>query len=411
MTTASIAALDAQLGTAEFDYDPLAVLRQLREEDPVHWSEEIGAWLVTRYDDVLTTFKDVAHFSNEGRLAKASAYLSPEARVQFKPFEDHYNTKGILHSDPPDHTRLRALVLTAFNPRVVEAMRPRIQAIVDDLFDKAAAKGGMEVIGDLAWALPSTVLADLLGAPIEARPLFKRWADEILAFQGVNKPSLDTLITAQQALLDAKDYLRHMIQQRREEPTNDLLSHLVAAEADGETLSEPELLSTCITLLGAGQETTTGLVGNGIYLLLSHPDAWARLRDEPAVIRTAVEEFIRYESPIPRQPRLIKQDTELGGKHLKAGDIAFQMLNSANRDPAHFTDPDTFDIERKPNRHIGFGLGPHFCVGAPLSRLEGQIVFETIIERFPNIHLTNPTPNWNTAKRNSRVLDNLNVEF
>lgn len=411
MTTASIAALDARLDSPEFDADPLEVLRLLREQDPVHWSESIGGWLVTRYDDVLTTFKDVAHFSNEGRLAKASAYLPADMRAQFKPFEDHYNTKGILHSDPPDHTRLRALVLTAFNPKVVEAMRPRIQAIVDQLFDQAEARGGMEVISELAWALPSTVLAELLGAPIEARPLFKRWADEILAFQGVNKPSLEILTTAQRALLEAKDYLRGMIEQRRREPSDDLLSHLVTAEADGSTLTEPELLSTCITLLGAGQETTTALVGNGLYLLLSNPSAWARLREDPTIVRTAVEEFIRFESPIPRQPRLIKQDVELGGKLLKAGDIAFQMLNSANRDPAHFTDPDVFDIERKPNRHIGFGLGPHFCVGAPLSRLEGQIVFQTVIERFPNIRLVDPNPHWNVAKRNSRVLENLNVVF
>lgn len=252
MSTASIAELDAQLGTPQFDADPLDVLRRLREEDPVHWSDAIGGWLVTRYDDVVTTFKDIAHFSNEGRPAKATAYLSPELRSQFKPLEDHYHIKGILHADPPDHTRLRALILTAFNPKVVAAMRPRIQAIVDDLFDRAAERGGMEVIGDLAWALPSTVLADLLAAPIESRPLFKRWANEIMAFQGVNKPSVDVLVTAQSALLDAKDYLRGMIEERRRDPREDLLSHLVTAEADGSTLSEPELLSTCITLLGGG---------------------------------------------------------------------------------------------------------------------------------------------------------------
>lgn len=411
MTSTTIDALDAQLGTTEFDADPIDVLRQLQELDPVHWSDAIGGWLVTRFDDVTTTFKNYKSFSNEGRLAKASAYLPPEARAQFKPFEDHYNTKGILHSDPPDHTRLRALVLTAFNPKVVEAMRPRIQAIVDELLDRAVPNGGMEVIGDLAWALPSTVLAELMGAPPEARPLFKKWADDLLGFQGVNKPTVELLTAAQNSLLEAKDYLRQMIEQRRREPTDDLLSHLVAAEAEGATLTEPELLSTCITLLGAGQETTTALVGNGLYLLRSHPDAWERVRDNPDLVRSAVEEFIRFESPIPRQPRLVKQDIELGGKQLRAGDIAFQMLNIANRDPDHFVDADAFDIERKPNRHIGFGLGPHFCVGAPLSRLEGQIVFTTILERFPNLQLVDERPQWNTAKRNSRVLRTLDVRF
>ncbi|MDO8307254.1 MAG: cytochrome P450 [Actinomycetota bacterium] len=411
MNKALIDSLDARLGTPEFDADPLDTLRQLQQEDPVHWSDAIGGWLVTRFDDVVSTFKQVEYFSNEGRLAKASAYLPAEAREQFRPFEDHYNTKGILHSDPPDHTRLRALVLTAFNPRVVEAMRPRIESIVNDLLDKAVPNGGMEVIDELAWALPSTVLSDLFGAPPEARPLFRKWADDILAFQGVNKPTVEILATAQQALLDAKAYLLEMINERRREPTDDLISHLVSAEAEGEKLSEPELLSTCITLMGAGQETTTALVGNGLYLLLSNPDAWDRLRRDPSMVPTAVEEFVRFESPIPRQPRLIKQEVELGGKTLKVGDIAFQMLNIANRDPEKFENPDTFDIERKPNRHIGFGLGPHFCVGAPLSRLEGQILFTTILERFPNMTLVDPVPHWNPVKRNSRVLKSLDVRF
>lgn len=411
MSASSLAQLDAKIGTPEFDADPLEILGQLREEDPVHWNDAIGGWLVTRYADVVTTFKDIPVFSNEGRLSKASAYLPPARRAQFKAFEDHYSIKGLLFSDPPDHTRLRSLVLTAFNPKVIEAMRPRIQAIVEGILDNAAGEGGMEVIDDLAWALPSTVLAELLGAPIEARPLFRRWADDILAFQGVNRPSEEILLTAQAALLEAKAYLRTMIEQRRREPGQDLLSHLVTAEKEGEALSEDELLSTCITLIGAGQETTTALIGNGLYLTLSRPDVHSRLRDDPALIRGAVEEFIRYESPIPRQPRLVKTEGELGGKHLKVGDIAFQMLNSANRDPAQFSDPDVFDIERKPNRHIGFGLGAHFCVGAPLSRLEGQIVFGSMLERFPNMRLIDDRPQWNTTKRNSRVLKSLRLKF
>lgn len=411
MLESSVELLDARIGTRAFDLDPYDVLRQLRETDPVHWSDSIGGWLVTRFDDVITTFKDFQHFSNEGRLAQASAYLPPERRARFKPFEDHYKVKGILHADPPDHTRLRTLVLTAFKPRVVDAMRPRIQSIVDGLLDAAAPAGGMEVISELAWALPATVLSDIMGAPPEARPLFKQWADDLLAFQGVNKPSEEVLEAAQKALIDGKAYLLKMIEERRREPTDDLLSHLVTAEADGEQLTEPELLSTCITLLGAGQETTTALIGNGLFLFLSHPETWDRLREDEGLVKTAVEEVIRFESPIPRQPRMMKEDGELGGKVLRAGDVAFQMINSANRDPGHFDDPDTFDIERNPNRHIGFGLGRHFCVGAPLSRLEGQIVFQTLIERFPNIRLVDDTPQWNPIKRNSRVLQRLPVRF
>ncbi len=407
--TPSVAELDARLGTPGFDADPHETLRRLREEDPVHWNDRIGAWIITRYDDVLTTFRDVAHFSNEGRLAKTTEYLDEAVRSGLRPFEEHYTDKGILHSDPPDHTRLRALVLTAFNPKVVAAMKPRIEAIVDGIFDRAAERGGLEAIGDLAWELPSTVLADLLGAPEESRPLFRDWADAVLGFQGVNKPPLAALQAAQGALLEAKQYFREMIELRRREPGDDLLSHLVAAEADGETLTERELLNTCITLLGAGQETTTALIGNGLHLLLSHPDSWARIKAEPELVSTAVEEFVRYESPIPRQPRLVKDDIELGGKDLRAGEVAFQMLNAANRDPEKFDDPETFDIGRTPNRHIGFGIGAHFCVGAPLSRLEGEVVFSKLIERFPEAHLVDPAAHWNMTKRNSRVLERLDI--
>lgn len=411
MTLSTISELEARVGTHEFDVDPIDTLTELRQHDPVHWSDNIGGWLVTRFDDVITTFKKTDPFSNEGRLSKATAYLPAETRIEFKPFEDHYNSRGLLHVDPPDHTRLRGLVVSAFNPRVVESMRPRIQAIVDELLDRVAPNGGMEVIEDLAWALPSTVLAELLGAPEEARELFKHWVDDILAFQGVNKPTIEVLRCSQDALVAARAYLKDMIEYRRQHPGTDLISHLATAEIDGEKLTEPELLNIGITLMTAGQETTTALVGNSLYLLLSRPELWAALRQDHGLVASAIEEVLRYESPIPRQPRVMKRDAELRGKQLRKGDVVFQMLNAANRDPEHFVEPDTFDIRRRPNRHLGFGLGAHFCVGAPLSRAEGQIVLDTILRRFPNIRLVDQAPDWNTKKRNSRVLKTLHVAF
>ena len=411
VSAASLAELTTQIGTPAFDREPLGVLRRLQQEEPVHWSEAIGSWLVTRYDDVLTTFKNVEEFGNAGRLRRAADYLPPATRKGLQAFEEHYRENGILHSDPPDHGRLRTLVLAALSPRVIEAMRPRIQSIVDGILDRAIGAGGMDVIRDLAWELPSTVLADLMGTPHEDRALFQTWADEILAFQGVNRPSELVLLAAQRALIDAKAYLSQMVELRRRDPGDDLLSLLVLAESDGERLTQAELLNTCITLMSAGQETTTALLGNGMLLMLSHPEAHDRLRDDRALVKSAIEEFLRFESPIPRQPRLVRHDTELGGKQLRAGDIAFQMLNIANRDPAKFADPDVLDIERDPNRHMGFGFGRHFCVGAPLSRLEGQVVFETVLERCPNLRLADPTPRWNLNKRNSRVLDTLPVRI
>jgi len=409
MPTASGKALDDLLVSQEFMEDPYPLLRQLREEDPVHWSDSIGGWILTRYDDMVVTFKDTGHFSNEGRLAKAVAYLPPETRAEFKTFEDHYRQRSLIHSDPPDHTRLRSLVTKAFNARVVEGMRPRMQEVVNQVFDVALQAGQMDVIKDLAIPLPVTVLAEILGVPKADVPLFKDWADGLLAFQGVNKPPVPVLRRSQESILGMRAYLGALLKEKKTHPGEDLLSELAAAESEGERLSETELLNTCITLLVAGHETTTSLIGNGIWALLRHPDQWQLLKDDPTLVTSAIEEILRFESPVARQPRLLKVEAEMGGKQLRAGEMAFQMLNAANRDPAYFTDPDLFDIRRQKNRHIAFGLGPHFCVGALLARTEGQVVFSTLITRLPNIRLVNEKPEWDVHKPNSRMLKSLPV--
>lgn len=411
MTPISVDALDGLLVTKEFMEDPYPILHRLREEDPVHWSDSIGGWILTRYDDMVTTFKDVSRFSNEGRLAKAVEYLPSESRARFKTFEDHYRQKSLIHSDPPDHTRLRGLITKAFTPRVVETMRPRIRAIVDELLDAVQKDGQMDVIINLAIPLPVTVLAEIFGVPKSDLSLFKSWADDLLAFQGVNKPALELLERSQKAILGIRAYLIELIKEKRRKPSEDLLSELVAAESEGDKLSESELLNSCITLLVAGHETTTSLIGNGIYTLLRYPDQWELLKNDPSLLSSTIEEALRYESPVARQPRLMKQDTEMGGKHIRQGELVFQMLNAANRDPAYFADPDRFDIRRKNNRHIAFGLGIHFCVGAALARAEGHIVFSTVTERLPDIRLVDEKPNWDLQKPNSRMLKTLPVRF
>ena len=407
----SISELDKSLVSKEFLYDPYPILNRLREEDPVHWSDSIGGWVVTRYDDIISTFRDVCRYSNEGRLARAVEYLPAETRAKFKPFEDHYRTKGLLHSDPPDHTRLRSLVTRALTVTVVEAMRPRIQQIVDESLDKVEDKHEMDIISDLAIVLPFTVLAEILGTPTADQYLFKKWADSLLAFQGVNKPGEHILERSQTALIEIKSYLSQLVEERRRQPREDLLSKLAMAELEGDRLSEPELLNTCITLLVAGHETTTSLIGNGMYLLLHHHDQRQQVKNDPALLATAIEEILRYESPVARQPRLMKEDTELGGKQIQAGQMVFQMLNSANRDAAYFADPDRFDIQRQKSRHIAFGNGIHFCVGAALARTEAQVVFRTLIERMPEIQLKDERPDWDIEKPNSRMLHTLAVTF
>ncbi len=408
---ASDANFEELLVSPEFVANPYPLLARLREKEPVYWSDGIGGWLLTRYDDILISFKQTTHYSNENRLGKAVEYLPPERRAKFKPFEDHYATKGLLHSDPPDHTRLRALVTREFTVMIVEKMRPRIQEVVDGLLDAAEKNGRMDVVPDLAAALPVQVIAEILGVPPPDRYLIRKWTDHILRFQGVNKPSEADLSRAQDALMEMRAYIKSMINERRRQPRGDLMGKFVAAESEGQRLSEAELINTCVTLFTAGHETTLSLISNTIYTLLANSDQYQLLRHDPGLLESAIEESLRYESPVSRQSRLMKDNTELAGKKLKKGEIVFQMLNAANRDPAYFTDPDKFDIQRQKNRHIAFGQGIHFCVGAALSRTESTIAVGTALKRFPNLRLVDDKPDWDVSKRNSRVLRSLPVQL
>jgi cytochrome P450 len=406
--------LDASLVTAAFLADPYPILAELREEDPVHWSDSIGGWIVTRYDDVVSTFLDINHFTSEGRLAKVLDHLPEEAHARLPLFAAWYRRKSLIFSDPPDHTRLRKLVLhSAFLPGQVAAMRPRIEAIVDQLLDAVEADGGMEAIGSFAFSLPVLVLCDLLGLPQSDRHFFRDVADRTLAFQGRNKPDEQTLAVAQEALAEVTAYLLDQIRRIRSDPgaNEGLLSRLVAAESAGDALSQDELIQSVFTLLVAGHETTTSLIGNGLLTLLQDRRHWELLIEDRSLLPSAIEEILRFESPVARQPRLVKQDVGFGGKELCAGQVVFQMLNAANRDPAQFEDPERFDIRRSANRHIAFGHGIHFCVGAPLARLEGQIAFKAILDRLPEIRLVDASADWDLHKPNSRVLKTLPVAF
>ena len=310
----ALTALDEKLVSDEFLDDPYPLLRQLRQEEPVYWSESIGGWILTRYDDIVPTFRDVAHFSNYGRFAKAVEYLPTEARKKLEPFESHYRQKSMLQSDPPDHTRLRALIVKVFNANSIEEMRPKIKKIVNDVIDAVEPHGQMDVIRDLAFPLPFSVLGKIMGLPNTDQDNVKLWADEILLFQGVNRPPVAILERSQTALLAMRSYLTDLVNEKRRKPGEDLISELVKVEAEGTRLTEQELVYTCITMLGAGHETTTSLIGNGLFTLLSHPEEWRKLREKPSLLNSAIEEMLRYESPVARQPRVIKEDIELGGE-------------------------------------------------------------------------------------------------
>ena len=381
----------------------------------MHWSDSIGGWVLTRYDDVVGSFLDVGHFTSEGRLAKVLDHLPEESRARLPFFAAWYQRKSLIFSDPPDHTRLRRLVLhSAFLPGQVAAMRPRVEAIVDELLDAVQADGGMEAIGSFAFSLPALVLCDLLG-PARVRPP---------SLPGVGRPDPrvpgpEQAQRGHAGRCPERPRRGHRLPARAHQAGSDgdpeahegLLSRLVAVESTGDALTQDELIQTVFTLLVAGHETTTSLIGNGLFTLLQDRDQWDRIREERSLLPAAIEEVLRFESPVARQPRLVKEDVVLGGKQLRAGQVVFQMLNAANRDPEQFADPERFDIGRSANRHIAFGHGIHFCVGAPLARLEGQIAFQAILDRLPGIRLVDATADWDLHKPNSRVLKTLPVTF
>jgi cytochrome P450 len=300
----------------------------------------------------------------------------------------------MVFQDPPDHTRLRSLVNKAFTSRVVEAMRLRIQATVEGLLDAVQSRRQMDLIHDFAYPLPAITIAEMLGVPPEARNQFKGWADDVVAFLGTGRAQLDILERGQQSVLALTEWLRNLIAQHRRQPKADLLSLLISAEEQGDVLSEMELVGICISLLTAGHETTTNLIGNGLLALLQHPAQQQQLQENPDLIVAATEELLRYNSPVQRNWRVIKENIELGGQQMSRGQLVFAMLGAANRDPAQFPDPDRLDFDRRENRHVAFGYGIHFCVGAPLARLEGQIAINTILHRLPGLRLVNERPVW-----------------
>ena len=402
--------LDEQLLSPAFFTDPYAVHRRLRAEDPVHWCEPWNCWIISRYDDVTAGLRqDGRRFSVVGQFGSYLNALPEAERPRFEPLKQHFSI-GLLHSDPPDHTRLRGLINQAFTPRVVERMRGRIEATVNALLDAVEGDGGMDVIQDFAFHLPAIITAEVVGMPPEDRHQFKAWSDDIASFSASNRMTVEVAERAQRSVLAVRGYLQEIAAQRRKQPRDDLISRLVDTGNGNERPGEGELLSTCVTFMVGGHETTTALIGSGLLALLRNPDQLERLRAEPDAARSAVEEFLRYESPNQRIIRLVKEDFALEGRQIRQGQRVMFLLGAANRDPAQFHEPDRLDVCREPNRHIAFGLGPHFCIGAPLARLEAEVAFSALLRRFPDMRPAQDSPEWLPSYQ-LRLLKSLPVEF
>jgi cytochrome P450 len=400
---------EARIDTPAWFQDPYPALSELREEDPVHWSDRWGVWVVTRHEHVVEVFRDPRRFSNAGRFSTFLDGLPPEAAPRVEPLRRHY-ASGMLQSDPPDHTRLRPLVNRAFTPRVIAASAPRIEQIVKELIAGFRDRGTADLLREFAYPLPAMVICELMGVPVADRESLIEMSDGVVAIQRAGRASVDDhLVTSAKSIVAMEGYFRTLCRDRRMVPREDLITALVQAEEAGDRLDEAELISMCTTLMIAGHETTRNLIGNGLALLLQRPDAVARLTAEPALWATAIEEMLRFESPVARGWRRVAVDNELEGRALRAGQLVYLMLGAANRDPRVFTEPDTFDIARTANRHMAFGQGIHFCLGAPLTRLEARIAFPAVLAALPELRLDGEL-RWNESLTH-RGLSSLPVRF
>jgi cytochrome P450 len=367
--------------------DPYPVYHRLRTEDPVH-RHPFGFYALTRYEDVSAFLRD-PRFGKSGYQALFEQRFGPSPDGRWLPL-------SMLFRDPPDHTRLRALVSKAFTPRVVETLRPHIQGIVDRLLGDAVGAGRIEVIEDLAYPLPVTVISELMGVPAGDNETVKGWSRDVArALDAIALPvEPDVIERGRQSTRAMSSYFRELAAERRRRPGDDLLSGLVEAEEAGDRLTEPELLGTCVLLYVAGHETTVNLVGNGVLALLRHPVERRRLQDDPSLLPHAVEELLRYDGPVQRTGRMAMKDVEIGGVPIPAGSLVLGILGAANRDPAQFPDPDRLDLGRAEPRHLGFGSGIHYCLGASLARLEAQVALGTLMRRFPSLSLDEERPAW-----------------
>lgn len=369
-----------------FRHDPHPLLRRLRENAPVLETPD-GVWRLTRYDDVIRMLKEVP---SGMRFADGSVFAG-------RPDVTGGPGRFVLQLDPPDHTRIRRLMHHAFRPRAVAQLRERVELLVDELLDQAEERGEIDIIADLALPVPSTLICEMMGVPVEDRPRFTSWTARATHLLAASALTPEKLSDSMAAVMELVRYFSDLIAERRRDLRDDILSDLIRAEEAGDRLSEEELLAQSIGLLIAGFETTIGLIGNGAAAFLRHPDEWRRLRSDPALLPSAVEECLRYDGPIVATVRITREETRFGNQSIPTDRPVMCFLASANRDPAHFSDPDRFDIGRPDNDHLSFGGGVHFCLGAHLARMEAQVALGGLARRFRELEPMSSEKVWGAS--------------
>ena len=375
--------IDDDVLTPELVRNPYPYFRRLQDEAPVYWNKRYRAWFVTRFDDVSQAFRDPRYSAN--RIAAFAANNTDHDDA----FDNvlHVLSNWLVFKDPPDHTRLRRLLQSSFTVKEVESWRPRVEVIVNELIDDIGSDGPIDLVRDVAYPLPAIVIAEMLGVPPGDRDLFKKWSDQItaLVFGALDQPD-----RRQQAIVgmgELAEYLSDLIDHHRRVGGDDLMGSLVNAREENDALTDDEVLSTCVLLLFGGHETTTSLIGSGMLALLDHPDQFERLRSTPELIGAANEEFLRYDGPAKVSVRIVAEDLTIRGHELRAGSRAFLVPSAANRDPERFANPDQLILDREDGGHVGFGGGIHYCLGAPLARLEGGLAINSIVKRLRNLEL------------------------
>ncbi len=370
--------------------DPHATWRALRSTEPVYRSRAFGAWLMTRYEDVLHVLRD-RNFTTDRSEVPLMRFVMRMTRGD--PEFSALIARSLLTLDGPEHARLRGLMSKAFTPRHIERLQPRLQSIVDEILDRAAETREIELVRDLAHPLPVIAIAELLGIPPADRALFRAWSTDLVQlldpFQGQGGSA-----PLRRATHEICAYFRPLLAERRASPRDDLLSAMIAAEEDGQSLSELDLLALSSLLLIAGHETTANLIGSAVLALLRNPGERKRLQADPGLITSAVDEFLRYDSPIQLTDRAVRADCEIGGRRIRKGQLVVVVLAAANRDPERFAEPDRLDLGRTDNHHLAFGHGAHFCLGSQLAKLEAEIAIGSLLRRFPEFTGSSEPPAW-----------------
>jgi cytochrome P450 len=382
------------LFTDEILQDPYPAYARLHEEGPLHYLDVDGKWAlwsIVSHAECSSAAKDPRLSAKRSQQMILSLPLSSQSD-----FSELARMLGLwlIFMDPPEHTRLRKLLNKGFSPTAIEGLRPQVEAIVDQMLQPPKRGAEIDLMREFANPMPVRIILEMLGIPQELRDTFVNWSRAIAVFRGSPDRTVEQARDAQDALIALTDFFRKTVAERRRNKGNDLISLLIDIEEEGEVLTEEELYAQCIALLFAGHETTRNLIGNGMFTLLRHPQETAELREKPDIIRTAVEEILRYESPVQLTARVLKEDIEICGQHIPKKWSVLCMLGAANRDPKRFKDPNQLDLKRLNNQHLAFSAGPHACIGGQLARLEGQIALLNLVQRFPEMKLTGPRPEW-----------------